>query len=108
MFLDCEPPIAAGREIWGFPKKFAHPVFKTCKDTIVGTLEYAGQTAAVGTMTYKYEEIEKSEAIASLSKPACNLKIIPGICLLPFVYFIFFLNTYLCRCGHATKIVSIN
>jgi acetoacetate decarboxylase len=20
MFLDCEPPIACGREIWGFPK----------------------------------------------------------------------------------------
>jgi acetoacetate decarboxylase len=23
MFLDCEPPIAGGREIWGFPKKLA-------------------------------------------------------------------------------------
>ncbi len=23
MYLDCDPPIAAGREIWGFPKKLA-------------------------------------------------------------------------------------
>jgi acetoacetate decarboxylase len=25
MYLDDYPPIAAGREIWGFPKKYAHP-----------------------------------------------------------------------------------
>ena len=25
MYLDDEPPISAGREIWGFPKKYAEP-----------------------------------------------------------------------------------
>ncbi len=25
MYLDDDPPIVAGREIWGFPKKYAHP-----------------------------------------------------------------------------------
>ena len=25
MYLDDDPPISAGREIWGFPKKYAHP-----------------------------------------------------------------------------------
>ena len=25
MYLDNEPPISGGREIWGFPKKFARP-----------------------------------------------------------------------------------
>ena len=25
MYLDCDPPIAGGREIWGFPKKLASP-----------------------------------------------------------------------------------
>jgi acetoacetate decarboxylase len=25
MYLDDDPPIAAGREIWGFPKKYPHP-----------------------------------------------------------------------------------
>jgi acetoacetate decarboxylase len=24
MYLDDDPPISAGREIWGFPKKYAH------------------------------------------------------------------------------------
>ena len=25
MYLDCDPPIAGGRELWGFPKKLASP-----------------------------------------------------------------------------------
>lgn len=28
MYLNDEPPIAAGREIWGFPKKRGNPVLK--------------------------------------------------------------------------------
>ena len=31
MFLDCEPPIAGGREIWGFPKKLASPEMRIRK-----------------------------------------------------------------------------
>src|SRR5438309_6103507 len=27
MYLDDHPPIAAGRELWGFPKKLAQPKF---------------------------------------------------------------------------------
>ena len=42
MYLDDDPPIAAGREIWGFPKKYAHPKLEIVKDTLTGTLEYAG------------------------------------------------------------------
>ena len=41
MYLDDDPPIAAGREIWGFPKKYAHPKLEIVKDTLTGTLEYA-------------------------------------------------------------------
>jgi acetoacetate decarboxylase len=33
MYLDDDPPIAAGREIWGFPKKYAHPTLEIVKDT---------------------------------------------------------------------------
>src|SRR6516162_217834 len=40
MYLDDDPPIAAGREIWGFPKKYAHPKLGIFKDTLTGTLEY--------------------------------------------------------------------
>src|SRR5690349_5621196 len=43
MYLDDEPPISAGREIWGFPKKYALPKLEICSDTLTGTLHYAGQ-----------------------------------------------------------------
>src|SRR5262245_7899543 len=57
MDLDDDPPIVAGREIWGFPKKYAHPKLEVVKDTLTGTLEYAGQLVAVGTMGYKHESM---------------------------------------------------
>ena len=28
MYFDDEPPITAGREIWGFPKKWGRPALK--------------------------------------------------------------------------------
>jgi acetoacetate decarboxylase len=43
MYLDDDPPIAAGREIRGFPKKLASPKLELVKDTLTGTLDYAGQ-----------------------------------------------------------------
>src|SRR5208282_5603555 len=54
MFLDCEPPIAAGREIWGFPKKLASPEFRVDKDTLEGTLRYGTVKVASATMGYKH------------------------------------------------------
>ena len=47
MYLDDNSPIAGGREIWGFPKKYAHPKLEIVKDTLTGTLEYAGQLVAM-------------------------------------------------------------
>ncbi len=40
MFLNDGPPIYGGREIWGFPKKYAQPALFDDKDTLVGTLDY--------------------------------------------------------------------
>ena len=40
MYLDDEPPITAGREIWGFPKKYGVPRLSVKKDTLTGTLHY--------------------------------------------------------------------
>src|SRR3954466_16373568 len=57
MYLDDEPPIAGGREIWGFPKKYANPTLGIVHDTLTGTLDYAGQRVALGTMTYKQENL---------------------------------------------------
>ena len=81
MYLDDEAPIAAGREIWGFPKKYAHPKLQLVKDTLTGTLEYAGQQVAMGTMAYKHASMAGSaeRTKAALAKTQINLKIIPGV-----------------------------
>lgn len=77
MFLDDEPPIACGREIWGFPKKYGSPTLKIERDTLVGVLEYAGQQVAMGSMTYKHNSLDKEKVAESLSKTSCNLRLIP-------------------------------
>jgi acetoacetate decarboxylase len=77
MFLDCEPPIACGREIWGFPKKYAHPSVEVNHDTVCCSLSYSGQEVAVGTMAYKHKPIPLHVIQASFSNLFCNLKIIP-------------------------------
>ena len=81
MYLDDDPPISAGREIWGFPKKYAHPKLEIVKDTLTGTLEYAGQLVAMGTMGYKHESMAGNgeRTTAMLSKTQVNLKLIPGV-----------------------------
>jgi acetoacetate decarboxylase len=81
MYLNDDPPIAAGREIWGFPKKYAHPKLEIAKDTLTGTLEYAGQLVAMGTMGYKHESMAGNgdRTTAVLAKTAVNLKLIPGV-----------------------------
>ena len=81
MYLDVDPQIVAGREIWGFQMKFAHPNIEIVKDTLTGTLEYAGQLVAMGTMGYKHEAMagDGSPTRATLSKTQINLKLIPGV-----------------------------
>ena len=81
MYLDDDPPTVAGREIWGFPKKYAHPKLEIVKDTLTGTLEYAGQQVAMGTMGYKHESMAGNgeRTTAMLSKTQVNLKLIPGV-----------------------------
>ncbi len=80
MYLDDEAPIAGGREIWGFPKKYANPKLELVSDTLTGTLHYAGQLVAMGTMAYKHEVFarEPRKTVAALSKMQVNLKLIPG------------------------------
>jgi acetoacetate decarboxylase len=82
MYLDCEPPIAGGREIWGFPKKHARPKLTVAGDTLTGTLEYAGQLVALATMGYKHENLLAGHGPAlaeKMSKTQVNLKIIPDV-----------------------------
>ncbi len=88
MYLDCEPPISGGREIWGFPKKLANPKLLVAHDTLTGRLEYAGQPVAIATMGYKHENMainhETGEADThaiekKMSKTQVNLKLIPHV-----------------------------
>ncbi len=79
MYLDDDPPIVAGREIWGFPKKYAHPRMSVANDTLTGTLTYGGQLVAMGTMAYKHEQVKVAKMMAAITKTQVNLKLIPGV-----------------------------
>ena len=81
MFLNDEPPITGGREIWGFPKRWGEPRLSVVKDTLTGTLDYAGERVALGTMVYKHTAAEKDPARrrAALEKTQGNLKLIPDV-----------------------------
>lgn len=46
---------------------------------MTGTLDYAGQRVATGTMAYKYKKISEQDAIRSLTKTSVNLKMIPDV-----------------------------
>jgi acetoacetate decarboxylase len=81
MYLDDDPPNAAGREIWGFPKKYAHPKLEVIKDTLTGTLHYAGQLVVQGTMGYKHASMahDESKVAAGIAKTQVTLKVIPRV-----------------------------
>lgn len=79
MFLDDQSPIAAGREIWGFPKKLAKPKLFVDTDTLVGFLDYGAVRIATATMGYKHEEISHALVLQALKEPIFLLKNIPGV-----------------------------
>ncbi len=79
MFLDDEPPIAGGRELWGFPKKLANPTLGVSADTLIGTLDYGPIRVATGTMGYKYKSLDHDAVVKSLQAPGFLLKIIPHV-----------------------------
>jgi len=79
MYLDDLAPIAGGRELWGFPKKYAHPHMEVVEDTLVGTLDYGPVRIATGTMGYKYQEMDQVALLESLKRPGFLLKIIPHV-----------------------------
>jgi acetoacetate decarboxylase len=79
MYLDDESPIAGGREIWGFPKKFASPKVEHEGDVIVGKLHYGSVLCATMTMGFKHRALDPSGLITSLQKPNFLIKIIPHV-----------------------------
>lgn len=79
MFLDDHPPIAGGRELWGFPKKLAKPTLRAEIDTLVGTLDYGSVRIASGTMGYKHRAADPDAVRKSLLAPNWLLKIMPHV-----------------------------
>ena len=79
MYLDDESPIAGGREIWGFPKKYANPKVEHEGDVIVGKLHYGSVLCATMTMGFKHRAIDPATIAASLKKPNYLIKIIPHV-----------------------------
>jgi acetoacetate decarboxylase len=79
MFLNDHPPIAGGRELWGFPKKLAEPKLKAEIDTLIGELYFGPLRIATGTMGYKHKEADLAAVKASLEAPNFLLKIIPHV-----------------------------
>jgi acetoacetate decarboxylase len=82
MFLDNDPAILAGREIWGYPKKIASPTFgvdPVSRDTLVGRLKYGQVDVAIGTMGYKFKAIDTESVKKAIEEtPIYLLKIIPN------------------------------
>ena len=79
MYLNDHPPIAAGRELWGFPKKLGDPELRVHKDTLMGTLDYSDFRVATGTMGFKHKALDPSAVAKSMATPSFLLKIIPHV-----------------------------
>jgi acetoacetate decarboxylase len=79
MFLNDHPPIAGGRELWGFPKKLAEPKLEAQIDTLVGELHYGTTLIAHGTMGYKHKAADLAAVKASMAASNFLLKIIPHV-----------------------------
>jgi acetoacetate decarboxylase len=84
MYVDNTPPLAGGREIWGYPMKYGKAVLQVTGDTLTGTLDYATQRVANGTMVYKHDAAQKMNSDfasekAMLARTQITLKVIPDI-----------------------------
>jgi acetoacetate decarboxylase len=79
MFLNDHPPIAAGRELWGFPKKLGSPTLRAETDTLIGTLDYGPVRVATGTMGYKHHAVDIARTKEAFAAPNYLLKIIPHV-----------------------------
>lgn len=82
MYVDNCPPLAGGREIWGYPMKYGIAKLETHADTLTGTLDYARERVAVGTMVYKHshgQEGPLAQAQSFFDRTQVTLKLIPDI-----------------------------
>lgn len=79
MYLNDGPPILGGRELWGFPKKYAQPSLNVARDTLIGTLDYGPVRVATGSMGFKHTALRSADVLSALALPNFLLKIIPHV-----------------------------
>jgi acetoacetate decarboxylase len=79
MYLDDDAPIVGGRELWGFPKKYALPKITHESEVIIGTLHKGSVLCAIATMGYKHKVIDPKPLLASMQTPSFLIKIIPHV-----------------------------
>jgi len=79
MFLNDGPPIYGGRELWGFPKKFAQPSLTVVRDALVGVLDYGTVRVARGVMGYNHKALDPARIAEAFAVPNYLLKIIPHV-----------------------------
>jgi acetoacetate decarboxylase len=74
IFVDTEPPMLAGREVWGYPKKLARVGFDHDRDMVVGWLERP-ERVRLATAIMRPEQ--PAGPLAS-NGPTTGLRIIPS------------------------------
>jgi acetoacetate decarboxylase len=77
LYLDSDSPIAAGREIFGFPKKFARFSLSDHEDVLTRVTERGG--VELLKFSVQFSRPGKLEDLAALANPIYNLKIIPSV-----------------------------
>jgi len=75
--VNTDPPMAGGREVWGFPKKFAAITLQMEDDLIWGTMDRpTGNRICTGVMRPEVPvNLEEAEQI---TVPALSLRVIPS------------------------------
>jgi len=80
LYLDHDGGIAAGREIYGQPKKFGRPSIEVRQDLLVGTVSRNGIDIITATMPYK----SGASSLAAMTEDLgfvtnFNLKVVPSV-----------------------------
>jgi acetoacetate decarboxylase len=73
--VTTEPPMLAGREIWGFPKKLAQIEFKSERDMIYGTLERPAGIRLASAIVRPERPTDNGH---SAPRPPVSLRLIPS------------------------------
>ena len=78
-YVNNSSAITAGREIYGFGPKFAHPDLQVANDTLRGVLHYGESPVLLGTMEFKTKRASIDKAASKLTNSYLYLKTIPSV-----------------------------